>query len=110
MKYVSGDIVQQLSLPILLPSAKSTEMVALRLQSSRLFSFLDYAVQNLIFHAEEASDGFITPEEAAGSFPLSAWCVSNNLFERHDKRRYTSLVTKAYIFAEKGWLVYLALS
>jgi ankyrin repeat protein len=102
MQFVCEDVLQQLAVPELLPDVKSEEIVALRNRAAIIFPLLDYAVQNLIFHADEASDSFIVPEEAVKAFPLSSWRTLNNLFEKYGKRRYTPLVTKSYIFAEKG--------
>ena len=59
-------------------------------------------MQNLIFHLEEACISFAAPEETAETFPLSAWRILSNLFSRFDSHRYTSSVTKAYVFAENG--------
>jgi ankyrin repeat protein len=101
LHFVCEDVLQQLAVPKLLPDVKS-EFVALRDRASIIFPFLDYAIQNLVFHADEASDSFIVPEEAVEAFPLSSWRTLNNLFEKYGTRRYTPDVTKLYIFAEKG--------
>ncbi|EHK42084.1 hypothetical protein TRIATDRAFT_229523 [Trichoderma atroviride IMI 206040] len=74
----------------------------LRVSVSNRAPFLQYATQNVLYHADTAAsnmlqDTFIT------KFRLRDWIISNNLFERYKVRRYTVNASLFYILAEKGF-------
>lgn len=99
---ISENTTRQLSLPDPLPTAKTKEARDLRDQIARLYPFLGYAVENVIFHSEEICSRNIHQNEIAWSFPLATWVTLNNMFEKYEVRQYSSSVTRAYVFTEKG--------
>lgn len=99
--YITIDISQHLPLTEPLPVASSKDAADLRQLVSEKFPFLEYAVQNILYHAD-AADGHGIPQDSfLENFPLGKWITLNNLFERYEIRRYTSGASQLYISAQK---------
>jgi hypothetical protein len=101
LHFVSEWVLRRLSLPEPLPNAKSLEARELRTKASNLFPFLQYAVENMVFHTERACSGSNCSDGNTKPFPLSAWRVLHNMFQQHEDRKYSASVTNAYVFAER---------
>jgi hypothetical protein len=97
---ISGKVYRHLSLPTTLPDPKSEEVRNLLVKSSVELPFLEYAVSNLLYHAECAGAYQIPQHAFLKDFPLSIWTSLNNLFKKHMVRRYTASVTLPYILAD----------
>ncbi|KAI7784791.1 hypothetical protein LA080_009110 [Diaporthe eres] len=85
-----------------LPRASSDKAKALRESVSAKFPFLEYAVRQVFYHANEAAAG-LQQSAFLEQFPLQAWIDLDNLFEKHQSRRHTSSATFLYLFAENNW-------
>jgi ankyrin repeat protein len=85
-----------------LPIASSEEAANLRRLASEKFPFLEYAVHNVLYHAD-AADGYgVSQDGFVESFPLGDWITLDNLFERFHIRRHTSDGSLLYILAEQN--------
>jgi ankyrin repeat protein len=102
LHFVSEKVSQRILLPGTLPPEKKSEQAELREKASRLFPFLQYAVENVVFHTERACRSFVSVEDVTKSFPVSTWKSLNNMFEKYQLRRYERDETRAYIFADRG--------
>ncbi|KAK4466758.1 ankyrin repeat-containing domain protein [Cladorrhinum samala] len=89
-----------------LPKASSKDGAALRERTTKQFPFLEYATNNIFWHAEAAHVGGVQQGEFVETYARGTWFKSwlglHNIVERHDSRRYrntldTSLV---YVLAE----------
>jgi ankyrin repeat protein len=63
--------------------------------------FLPYAVNNVLYHAD-AAEGYGITQKHLLHFPLDRWIEYNNLFEKHEVRKYTNDVTLLYLLAERN--------
>jgi len=95
LHFASEKVSQRTLSPGTLPSERTGE------QASKLFPFLQYAVENVVFHTERACESFVSAKEVTKSFPVSTWKLLNML-EKRERRKYIKDETRAYIFADKG--------
>ena len=100
LNYISIDVSTHLGLPKSLPKASSQKAVDFRQSATSAFPFLDYAVRNVLYHADIAAGCGIAQENLIQSFPLARWIKLNNLFKKHEVRRHTKDVSLLYILAE----------
>ncbi|KAK3360961.1 hypothetical protein B0T24DRAFT_120609 [Lasiosphaeria ovina] len=94
------DITTPLGIPSTLAPASSEESAQLRHSADNKFPFLEYATRNILYHTDSAEAGGINQLDFLHSFRLTNWIELNNLFERHDKRRYTSRASFLYLLGE----------
>lgn len=85
-----------------LPQAKSTEARHLRELILKEFPFLEYAVHNVLFHADLADSQGISQAAFIESFILSHWILLDNVFQQYEVRRHTVNASLLYILAEKN--------
>ncbi|KAJ0109322.1 hypothetical protein J7T55_000246 [Diaporthe amygdali] len=85
-----------------LPKASSNEAKTMRESVSAKFPFLEYAVHQVFYHANEAAAG-LQQSTFLDKFPLQAWINLDNQLEKHKIRRHTPSATLLYLFAEKNW-------
>ncbi|RMZ43261.1 hypothetical protein AFCA_009316 [Aspergillus flavus] len=90
-------------LPGTLPPVKSYKAKRLVQKTSKLYPFLEYSVQYVLYHANAAAENGVTQMCFLQDFPLSSWIMKNNLFEKHEIRRYTPAAQRMYILAEKDY-------
>ncbi|KAH8766531.1 hypothetical protein BGZ57DRAFT_492627 [Hyaloscypha finlandica] len=83
------------------PAAKSGEATSLRQLVSAKLPFLEYAVGNVLHHADAASGYGISQVRFVENFNLIDWINLDNLFERHQTRQHTTHCSLLYILAEK---------
>ncbi|CAN9423003.1 unnamed protein product [Alternaria alternata] len=100
LNYISIDIASHSKLPDNLPKANSLESKNLSKSVAETFPFLEYAVHNVLYHADTAEGGDISQADFLNSFPLPQWVKIDNLFEKHEIRRHTQSVSLLYILAE----------
>ncbi|KAH6714506.1 Pfs, NB-ARC and ankyrin domain protein [Leptodontidium sp. MPI-SDFR-AT-0119] len=98
--YISIDVATPLKIPDNLPKASSQEATSLRMSATQTFPFLEYAVHNVLYHADAAEGGGISQADFLNSFPLPQWVKLDNLFEKHELRRHTERVSLLYLLAE----------
>ncbi|KAF3317211.1 hypothetical protein TWF173_000457 [Orbilia oligospora] len=75
-----------------------------RLSTLQQFPFFEYAVRNVLYHADQA-DSSIFPQEAfIDQFPLQDWIIFHNnvAIEVNQVRHYTFKASLLYIFAERN--------
>jgi len=84
-----------------MPVASSEEAADLRQRASEKFPFLEYAVRNVLHHADAAKGYGVSQDAFVESFPLETWITLNNFFERYQIRRYTPDASLLYILAQE---------
>jgi hypothetical protein len=84
---ITEPVIARLSLPEPLPKAKSEEAKDLRKKASAMFPFLNYATDNVVFHAELACANSVDQVEFIVAMNNSVWRDLASLFAIHDTRR-----------------------
>ena len=100
LTYMKIDIANHLETDAPLPKASSDEAAALRKTAHKAFPFLQYAVQNVLYHADVAERYGVSQKDFLGTFELSKWIYLDTLFQKHEIRRHTPNATGLYILAE----------
>jgi ankyrin repeat protein len=85
---ITEPVLASLSLPSPLPKAKSEEAKNLRKKASAMFPFLDYATDNIAFHAELACVNGVDQAEFIATMSRSVWRHLASLFAIYETRRY----------------------
>ncbi|KAF1952675.1 ankyrin repeat domain-containing protein [Byssothecium circinans] len=88
LNYISVDVATPLRIPDDLPKASSQQAASLRNLATKTFPFLEYAVRNMLYHADTAEGGGISQADFLDSFPLPRWVKLDNLFKKHEVRRH----------------------
>lgn len=83
-----------------LPKASLPEAAIIRKLVIDAFPFLEYAVHNILYHADAAEESGISQETFIQNFQLPYWVWLDNLFEKHEVRRHSPNVSLLYILAE----------
>ncbi|KIX05149.1 uncharacterized protein Z518_06021 [Rhinocladiella mackenziei CBS 650.93] len=102
LNYMSIDAVTSLGIGNPLPKASTQEAVVLRQHAAKAFPFLEYAVRNVLSHANTAQASGVSQGHFVHSFQLAEWVRIDNIFERHEIRRHTPNVSLLYILAENN--------
>jgi ankyrin repeat protein len=100
LNYLSIDAVTPLGIPRTLPKASSKPAADLRDQATQKYPFLEYAVQNVLYHADTAAGNDIAQTDFLESFPSPSWVTLNNMFQKHQVRRHKEHVSCLYLLAE----------
>jgi ankyrin repeat protein len=98
--YLNIGIKTSLDVPNVLPKANSQEAIDLRLSAERHFPFLEYAVQNLFYHANLTEGHGISQANILKNIRLERWVQLNNIVEKHGIRRHHKHVSLLYVLAE----------
>ncbi|RYP32296.1 hypothetical protein DL767_005271 [Monosporascus sp. MG133] len=98
----TSKVVLTLQLPDPLPKASSKDAAALRDRTQQSSPFLEYAIRNVLYHADEAESDGINQSGFLRSFPLQSWINMDNLFEQFEIRRRSSEASLLYILAERN--------
>ena len=101
--YIAIDTSEYLPPSMTLPAANSEEAKGLRQLISEKFPFLEYAVQNVLYHADVANGQSISQKAFVENFALRDWIMLDNLFEKYNVRRHTPDASLLYIVAEKNF-------
>ncbi|KAI1076000.1 ankyrin [Whalleya microplaca] len=88
------------SLPDPLPKASSSEAAELRDLVRSHIPFLDYAVHNVLGHADSAQASGLDQAAFLSTFPREQWIILDNLFQKYEIRRHTRKASLLYLFAE----------
>lgn len=96
--YMKIDVSEDLPRGMELPLAKTPQDKELRARISEKFPFLEYAVQNVLLHADDAGRHGIPQESFLQDFDKSQWILLDNLFEKHQVRRRTDVRTSELLF------------
>jgi ankyrin repeat protein len=98
--HISMDVLTPLKVPESLPEASSPQAAGLRKSAIHAFPFLEYAVQNVLHHADVAEGSGISQTQFVPSFPLPRWIKLSNLLQTDEKRRRKDNVSLLYVLAE----------
>lgn len=82
------------------PEDSNQEAAARRDLATRVFPFLEYAIRNVLHHADVALGSGIHEERFIRSFPFANWIKLKNLLEKDHVHRYTENVSLLYVLAE----------
>jgi ankyrin repeat protein len=85
-----------------LPKASLQEAVACRKLASGAFPFLEYAVRNVLFHADVAAGCGIAQENLIQSFPLDRWIKLDSRLKERKLHKYTKDASLLYVLAENN--------
>ena len=86
-----------------LPVASSEDARGLRILVPQRFPFLEYAIHNVLYHADVADGQGVSQKAFVEKFALSKWILIDNLFEKFQIRRHTPRASLLYILAEKNF-------
>ncbi|KAF2647013.1 HET-domain-containing protein, partial [Lophiostoma macrostomum CBS 122681] len=98
--YISLDVATSLNIPNSLPKASSQQAAAMRTLAVQRFPLLEYAVRNVLHHADTAEGSGVSQEHFLDSFPPPQWVKLDNLFEKHEVRRHSESVSCLYLLAK----------
>ncbi|RYP19648.1 hypothetical protein DL765_003241 [Monosporascus sp. GIB2] len=101
LKYIFN-IARTIHLPEPLPNASSKDAADLRNRTRQSYPFLEYAVRNVLYHADQAESEGIGQSSFLRSFPLQSWIIMDNLFKHIEERRHSSGASLLYILAERN--------
>ena len=101
--YMRLNIVGDLGITGDVPTASSPEAGVLRKNASLQFPFLEYAVHNVLAHANIAHAEGVNQEFFVKDFELSNWVQLNNIVERYEVRRLPSDIDLLYVCAERNY-------
>ena len=102
-KYMEIDTSEYLTPSMALPAASSEEAKSLRELVSEKLPFLEYAVRNVLYHADVADGQGISQKAFVENFGLRNWIMLDNLFEKYQVRRHTPNASLLYIVSEKNF-------
>lgn len=102
LTYMRMNDFTPLKIPNSLPSASSQPATDLRKSANGMFPFLEYAVQNVLHHADLAEESGVAQGNSILSFPLTTWIRLDNLFEKHEVRRHTEEMSLLYVLGERN--------
>ena len=102
--YMKIDVSADLPRHTELPKASALEAKDLRTRVSIKFPFLEFAAQNVLFHADHAARHGISQDFFLQSFATERWIFLSNVFERFQVRRRLNDGTSnlLLIFAQKN--------
>ncbi|KAF2126032.1 hypothetical protein P153DRAFT_425248 [Dothidotthia symphoricarpi CBS 119687] len=100
LAYMDMDIFTALKIPEHLPKGSPQEVAEFRASATDAFPFMEYAVQNVLYHADMAEGREISQKAFMMDFPLTRWISLDNLFEKHEVRRHTKYASLLYVLAE----------
>ncbi|KAL5378399.1 hypothetical protein DPSP01_009158 [Paraphaeosphaeria sporulosa] len=98
--YIKIDVATSLNIPGSLPKASSHQAASMRTLAMQRFPLLEYAVRNVLHHADVAEGSGVSQERFVESFPPPQWVKLDNLFEKHEVRRHSERVSCLYLLAE----------
>ncbi len=83
------------------PNPSPSQTTAIRQELDRRFPLLEYAVRNVLYHADAAEGEGVSQMSFLSDFHLHTtnWVKYHNFFERHKVRRHTLNVSLYYLLA-----------
>jgi ankyrin repeat protein len=98
--HMSMDVSAPLKIPESLPESYSEQAAGLRQSAVCTFPFLEYAVQNVLHHADVAEGSGINQAHFITNFSLPRWIKLDNMLRPRGRRRFTSNASLLYVLAE----------
>ncbi|OAQ60264.1 nacht and ankyrin domain-containing protein [Pochonia chlamydosporia 170] len=86
----------------LLSNAFSQQAVVFRQLAEKKFPFLEYAIQNVLYHANVAQGVGVNQITFLQTFCFPHWTKLNNLLEQYDNGRHTTNASTLYIMAKQN--------
>jgi nucleoside phosphorylase len=102
LTYLNVDVSKHVGLRKPLAKASSKEAANLRDSVVKAFPFLEYAVRNVLYHADAAEGSGISQGDFINGFQLPYWVQLDNLFKKYEVRWHTQNVSLLYILAENN--------
>ncbi|KAI5460503.1 Pfs, NB-ARC and ankyrin domain protein [Mariannaea sp. PMI_226] len=99
LNYMSVDVATYLDIGGSLPKATTEKAAHLRQSAEVSFPFLQYAVRNVLYHADAAEEGGVSQARFLETFRRVDWIKLDNLFEKYAIRRHKN-ASLLYILAE----------
>ncbi|KAK4239627.1 hypothetical protein C8A03DRAFT_42779 [Achaetomium macrosporum] len=99
---MATDISAHLTIPDPLPKASSAEGKELRQKTAEVFPFLQYAVEMVLWHADEAQAAGICQANFLRELEPTHMVSLGNICATYDNRRHKSTPSLLYIFAEQN--------
>ena len=96
------NLTQFIPVPSELPAASSDEAANLRREVREKFPLLEYAADNIFYHANAATMEEVSQDEFVANFALRDWIKLNNLFEQYQVRRLSPDTSLLDILRKKG--------
>lgn len=90
LEYMNVDVFTPLKIPDSLPKASSREAADVRKAACNAFPLLEYAVHNVLYHANVAEGSGITQARFLDTFQLPRWIRLDNLLKKFDTRRHSA--------------------
>ncbi|KAF1957575.1 hypothetical protein CC80DRAFT_411018, partial [Byssothecium circinans] len=102
LNYMKLDVFTALEIPKNLPKASTPQAADFRKAADGSFPFLEYATNNVLYHANAAEAGGVSQGHFLENFPLPQWVRLDNLLEKHEVRRHKEGVSLLYILGERN--------
>lgn len=102
LNYMDAGIAVQINLPGELPAYLKPEAVVLRESTTAAFPLLDYAVRNVLYHADAAEGSGVSQSTFLDKFPRTNWIWLDNLLQNFGTRRHTWDASLLYLLAESN--------
>ncbi|KAI1387927.1 uncharacterized protein F4822DRAFT_444436 [Hypoxylon trugodes] len=94
--YLGSNVVLSLNVTAI-PLREGSE--SLQDNVKKTYPFLEYATENILYHANKAEHEEVNQENILRAFPLQKWIEWHNVFEEKKIRRYNPKTTISYIWA-----------
>jgi ankyrin repeat protein len=108
--YLMSNACNNTALPAVLPKADSSSGKRLRGEMLDSLPFLQYALDNVLYHTNLAHVDGVNQRGFVESFSFDTWRKFNNAIARYTVHRHTESVSRAYILAEQGCAALLAIA
>jgi ankyrin repeat protein len=108
--YLMSEPCSHVTIPTELPKAESPDGKRLRSDTLGKLPFLQYALENILYHTDLAHLDSTTQLEFLESFPFDTWRELDNAIARFTSHRHAESVSQAYILAEQGCAALLAIA
>lgn len=108
--YLTSDSCNHAALAKVLPKATSSDGKTLRSHTLDTLPVLQYALENILHHANLAHVESIEQHGSLEAFPFDTWKKLSNTIAKFTSRRHTDSVSLAYILAEQGCAALLAIA
>lgn len=108
--YLMSDLCNHVAIPTVLPKAESPDGKRLRSETLDNLPFLQYALENILQHANLAHVELTEKTEFLRLFPFAIWMKLDNAIARYTSHRHSKSVSQAYLLAEQGCAALLAIA
>lgn len=108
--YLMSDPCNHVAIPTVLPKAESRDGKRLRSETLDNLPFLQYALENILHHANLAHVELTEQTEFLRLFPFATWMKLDNAIARFTSHRHSKFVSQAYLLAEQGCAALLAIA